>query len=290
VSARVFIGLPVRNGARFIGSTLQSILSQSYANWELLISDNASTDSTVSICERLAKQDRRISISKHPYDIGAESNFRFVLGEARGDLFVWVAADDTWHPEFLNACVSALEHWPGRGMAFTGIENVDSEGATLRRYPTLSVLSGPANLGTVRRYLLQPEILGKANLIYGVYRLPLCREVMDKVGFPSCWGSDMAFVLGAVARAGIHIDPRVLFQKRLDLARETVDTHSHSDRLPLGHGIFPLEHYHAYAAGLIAAVRGTGFELPTRIFMEYRYRHLLLQMGTRRLFSRDGAQ
>lgn len=109
---KVSIGLPVYNGSSTVSRAIESILSQSYRNFELVISDNASTDGTEAICAEYAKQDERIRYQRHPKGIGAVNNFRWVLSHSRGDYFIWVADDDWRSDNFLEACVAILDTEP----------------------------------------------------------------------------------------------------------------------------------------------------------------------------------
>ena len=84
---RVSIGLPVYNGENFLAESIESLLGQSYEDFELIISDNASTDGTADICRRYAKQDSRIRYIRQPHNIGSAPNHNFVIEQARGELF-----------------------------------------------------------------------------------------------------------------------------------------------------------------------------------------------------------
>lgn len=108
-SSFVSIGLPVFNGGKSIISAIESILSQTYFNFELIISDNGSTDDTSHICESFAARDSRIRYIRQTTNIGAYLNFRFVLEQATGDYFFWAAADDTRSSDFIEANVTFLE-------------------------------------------------------------------------------------------------------------------------------------------------------------------------------------
>lgn len=265
---RLFIGMPVMNGARFVREAIESLRGQTFRDWSLVVSDNASTDATLQICHEIAAHDPRIEIVQQPSNIGATANFRYVLDRAHAEFFMWAAADDHWGPQFLAKCVQALDASPSLGMAFTGLRNIDATGRVVRNYPDLATLAGPAGPQTVTRYLLSREICGKANLIYSVYRLHLCRLVAQQVGFADCWGADMAFVLGAIARGGISIEPEVLFEKRFNAS----EADRNQDLLPPSKGgIFPLEHFAGYKASLLSAVSGTGFSTLTSAIMDYRF-------------------
>jgi glycosyltransferase involved in cell wall biosynthesis len=277
---RVFIGMPARNASGVIREALEAIRTQSYTDWMLVVSDNASTDNTAELCEVVASFDQRIRVLRQPSDLGMTGNFGYVLSQAAGDYFVWAAADDRWKPDFLRTCVELLDARPDIGLAFTGIENINARGQTVRSYPDLARLSGPASPGTVASFLLSPEINGKANLIYGLYRLPMLREVWKSVGIPDCWGGDMAFVLGVLARSGVAIGPNVLFQKRLRRS-EQVPTGSQVNASSEA-AVFPVEQYEEYRRGLLTAVRETRFEAVTSLLMSYRYRRALSQRALRR--------
>jgi len=106
---KVSIGLPVYNGEEFIHKRLESILNQTFTNFELIISDNASSDKTPNICEEYAKKDKRIRYVRQKKNMGAKWNFNFVLQEAKFEYFVWAAVDDIWLPSFLEKNIMILE-------------------------------------------------------------------------------------------------------------------------------------------------------------------------------------
>ncbi len=109
---KVSIGLPVRNGQDYLAEAIDSILAQTWADFELVISDNASTDATERICRTYAVQDRRIRYHRMDRDIGAAGNFNFVFRQGRGAYFKWAAADDLIEPEFLARCATVLDEDP----------------------------------------------------------------------------------------------------------------------------------------------------------------------------------
>ena len=106
---RVSIGMPVYNGARFLQEALDSILAQDFTDFELIISDNASTDDTESICRRCAERDGRILYYRNGRNMGAAWNYNRLVAPARGEYFRWAAHDDIWAPAALRCCVQTLE-------------------------------------------------------------------------------------------------------------------------------------------------------------------------------------
>ncbi|MDO9207221.1 MAG: glycosyltransferase, partial [Sulfuricurvum sp.] len=107
-SKTVSIGMPVYNGEMFIQEALDSLLSQTFTDFELIISDNGSTDKTEAICHEYAAKDERIRYIRQPENRGAIANFQFVLDEATGKYFMWAAYDDLWAPDFLMDATALL--------------------------------------------------------------------------------------------------------------------------------------------------------------------------------------
>lgn len=125
---RLSIGLPVYNGERFLTESLDSLLGQSYEDFELIISDNASTDATAEICRRYGKQDSRIRYFRQPDNIGLSPNHNFVFEQSRGELFKWAAADDLYARDLFQFCVDALDEYPDIVLAHCWTAMIDSTG------------------------------------------------------------------------------------------------------------------------------------------------------------------
>lgn len=106
---KVTIGLPVFNGEKYIKNALDAALSQSFTDFELIISDNGSTDSTPLICNDYAKRDKRIFYFRHEKNNGGIWNFLFVLEKANCEYFTWLSADDIWYEKYLEKNLQILE-------------------------------------------------------------------------------------------------------------------------------------------------------------------------------------
>ena len=102
LSPKVSIGMPVFNSEFKIKKALDSLLTQSFSNFEIIISDNCSKDNTMIICEDYKSKDYRIKYFRQSKNIGAFSNFEFVLNKAKSKYFMWASDDDFWLPKFIE--------------------------------------------------------------------------------------------------------------------------------------------------------------------------------------------
>jgi glycosyltransferase involved in cell wall biosynthesis len=109
---RLSIGLPVYNGEKYLAESIEALLGQTYEDFELVISDNASTDGTAGICRRYGEQDSRIRYIRQPRNIGLQPNHNFVIRQARGELFKMASHDDLYARDLLKRCVDALDEHP----------------------------------------------------------------------------------------------------------------------------------------------------------------------------------
>lgn len=105
----VTIGMPVFNSEQYIAAAISSILEQSHTELELTVSDNASTDGTGEICREFEARDSRVRYIRNRRNVGASDNYNLVLQAAKSPYFKWASSNDLCHPNFLAACVEALE-------------------------------------------------------------------------------------------------------------------------------------------------------------------------------------
>ena len=129
---RVSIGLPVYNGERHLATALDALLAQTFTDFELIISDNASTDATAAICAQYAARDRRIRSLCTAVNIGGAANFRRVFHLATGEYFMWATHDDLQAPTFVARCVEVLDHDPTVAVCYARTRIIDADGAIVR--------------------------------------------------------------------------------------------------------------------------------------------------------------
>lgn len=125
--ANITIGLPVYNGERFLRTKLDSILSQTYENFELIISNNGSTDKTHEICNEYELKDNRIKYFSHKKNNDAFWNYNFILNKASCDYFMWTSVDDVLLPTFIEKNLNILEKNKTCVASISKIETYESE-------------------------------------------------------------------------------------------------------------------------------------------------------------------
>jgi glycosyltransferase involved in cell wall biosynthesis len=130
----VTIGLPVYNSERFIEQSLRSLLSQTYRDFVLVVSDNASTDSTGAICQRYARADPRVQYYRNETNIGNPRNFNRVFELTKTQYLKWSTADDYWAPTFLELAMERMVADPSLALCYPQAVLVDAEGRKLEDY------------------------------------------------------------------------------------------------------------------------------------------------------------
>jgi glycosyltransferase involved in cell wall biosynthesis len=143
VTPRLSMGLPVRNGEPHITQSIEALLGQSYSDFELIITDNASTDATEEICRGYAKGDSRIRYYRHAANIGIGPNQNFSVHQARGELFKWASADDLYARTLIESCVAALDEYPDVVLAHSWTAKIDLSGELIKVFEYALSTSSP---------------------------------------------------------------------------------------------------------------------------------------------------
>jgi glycosyltransferase involved in cell wall biosynthesis len=227
---RLSIGLPVYNGQQYLGESIEALLNQSYQDFELIISDNASTDTTADICLRYKKNDSRIRYIRQPRNIGLAPNHNFVFQQARGEFFKWAASDDLYGRDLLDCCVTALDENPGVVLAQSYAGSIDGDGKVTQsfEYPLAtdlprapdrfrSILFGSSGLFTKNgidlRGIVNDDNDGiiRAEDSYGVMRAEVLRRVAP---LGSYHHSDRILICEIALNGPFHTTPQWLHFRR----------------------------------------------------------------------------
>ena len=174
---KVSIGLPVYNGENYLEDAIRSLRDQTFADFELILSDNASTDGTEAICRRHAAEDPRIRYHRFDRNMGAAHNFNHLLDLATGDYFKWAAHDDVCGPRYLEACVAVMDAEPDVVLCHTRSARIDAQGNVDGEYDYGVRYDAPSpaqrfhDLVVIRHHcinvfgLIRPEVLRHTGMI-----------------------------------------------------------------------------------------------------------------------------
>ena len=197
------------NGAKFIELALDSLLAQTDSDFELVISDDCSSDRTFEICAKYASKDERIRLSRTDQNVGLAKNSNHVLRRARGRYFAWAADHDVWHPEWLDALRQALEEDPSAVVAYPMTERISEDGTPMG-------VNSP-DFDTTDTFL--PSRVqataeageGFGNIIYGLFRSEVFNDGLE---FPMLIGPDGVLLWRLTLHGTIRHVPRTLWYRR----------------------------------------------------------------------------
>jgi len=210
---RVTIGFPVYNGEEFIREAIESILSQTFEDFELIIIDNKSDDNTVAICNEFT-EDERVSIIENMRNTGIAANHNKCIQKARGKYFKWAHHDDLIAPEFLQECVDVLERRPDVILAFASGEYCIDENGNISRHSNWKDfdLSSDSPSCRLRQYLMQvvPEA-GSLEYHFGLIRTSVLRRTAPLLPYP---GADHVFFSELALRGKWYRVDKPLFYYR----------------------------------------------------------------------------
>lgn len=193
------IGMPVYNGEKTIKRAIDSLRNQSYKNFKLIISDNASTDHTENICREYVKIDSRISYIRHSSNIGIGNNFKYVLNNSHEEYFMWAAADDWWSSNFLLFNLENLERVKGIIASISKSKYGSLDGTSLGDHAILS----KGIYARRMNYLQNPGINSR---LYSIFR----RSILEKIDMDNYMfiGADWALIYDLLEYGGFYRDDR----------------------------------------------------------------------------------
>lgn len=214
----VSIGVPVYNAERYLKEALDSLLAQDYPNLEIIISDNASTDSTPHICQSYAAADSRVRYQRSEKNIGALGNFDGLLKLASGKYFMWHAHDDLRTADYVSECVAVLEKHPQAVSCFTETLFIDEAGVPLKEsYQQGHPDFGSLDLDRRKRIRLLTEQAGWYG-VYGLMRLDALRRTRP---ISNLLGNDLVLLMELCLLGPILKVEKPLFKYRTFQAKST---------------------------------------------------------------------
>ena len=211
---RLTLGLPTYNGEEFLAEALDALLAQTYTDFELIISDNGSTDRTGEIAREYAAKDHRVRYVHHLVNRGSTFNHNFVLEQARGELFKWVSDDDLYARDLLQRCIDALDAHPEVVLAHAWTAFIDKTGDITGAidYPLATDAADPAERF---RSLLYTH---GGDDFYGVIPMSVLRKIKP---FGSFHWADRTIVAELALQGPFYNVPEFLYLRRDHPTRAT---------------------------------------------------------------------
>jgi glycosyltransferase involved in cell wall biosynthesis len=221
---RVSVGLPVFNGERYVAEAVESILSQTFHDFELIISDNASTDATEQMCREYAAKDPRVHYHRSEVNQGAAWNHNRAVELARGEYFKWQCHDDYCDATFLEKCLAVVESDPGVILCYPQFVRVDEQGKRLgTKSSRVNGLAAPHE--RFRSLIYRRD---SCEEIYGITRTDVIRKTA-LIGPYS--NSDDTFLAELALHGRFHEVPEPLFFYRIHQAQSTSAYPTRSGRM-----------------------------------------------------------
>ena len=224
---KLTIGIPVYNGEKFLEEKITSILNQDFVDFELIISDNASTDSTKEICNNFVTKDKRIRFFSHKKNLGVNWNFDFILKKAKGEYFMWTATDDKILPGFYEKNIEILEKNPNIACSASQVKyfgknrNYWVERSTrgsfkkltkkiIGRFQNLQNYPASGTFESKFRYYL--KLRGHHHIFYGIYRTEQLKKIwLLDVNFTV--GNDLITMLSMLRFGDFHVIDEVMMER-----------------------------------------------------------------------------
>ena len=212
----ISIGLPVYNGERYLAKSIESLLSQSFGDFELIISDNASTDRTGEICRDFAARDKRIRYYRNEVNLGAAPNYNRVFELASGRYFKWAAHDDMYAPHCIGRCLEMIETSSDVVLCYPKTVLIDETGNEIKKYDDMMDIRLSSPHERLRHIL---KNLWLCNAVFGLIRTDALRTTKKIGSFSS---SDAILLCELCLRGQFWEIPEYLFLRRFhsDMSRQ----------------------------------------------------------------------
>ncbi len=207
------VGLPVDSGARFLSEALDCWLAQDFNDFELIVSDNASTDATPEILKEYALKDLRIRVVRRDETVVAYENFNGLVSEASAPLFVWAACDDLWDPSFLSQLVGALDERSDVVLAYCNPRYFGERSRVRSHHPTATVNPPGSEATPLARAISVLRVSGWLP-VHGVIRTDVLRKSW-LFFYPMGIAADVGLILELADLGKFHCVPKVLMSTRL---------------------------------------------------------------------------
>ena len=219
--AKISIGLPVFNGENYISESITSILNQTFTDFELIISDNASSDNTRLICLEFQLLDSRIKYHRQEYNIGINRNFQFVLLNSKSDFFIWASHDDIWDLNWLTSLYNISKKY--NTLTYGKVQFINDNGDFTNSTVNLREMVYTSKFVPFRlfKFICDPWLIGKMLLFHGLYPKKLIsNSAIDTLTYGN-FNNDLYFVYEVLKNCKIK-HANVLHYKRVHTSNDSI--------------------------------------------------------------------
>lgn len=271
----VSIGMPVYNEARWISQALEALLAQTFTGFELIISDNASTDETWEILQNYAARDARIILYRQLENIGAAENFEFVLQQTRGEYFMWAGGHDLWSANLLEVMIAEMENNLRIVLCTPQSTLIDESNNPITNFDeVINTLTAETEIG---RVLMMHRNMKRCNAIYGLHRRSI---LMQTLPWPKVVGGDYILLIRIAILGHVVTNHSVQWFRRIissEISHERIQHYISVDGLTGLSARFPYLTQRVIIMKEFLKAKGS-----------FQERAVLLQYGLQKLFLNPG--
>jgi len=270
--AKVSIGLFVFNGEKTLRQTVDGLLGQTMDDFELIISDNCSSDATGEICLDYANRDVRVKYLRQSENIGIYANLAVVLEQASGQYFMWSACDDLRSPDFLEHNLAFLEANPHyvASSSPNGMETADGSPPEM----SLFSIEGPVD---IRFNIFLNNCWKSHGIFYALIRTNVLKRC-DVIG-EDFLGADWAIDLFVVRSGPINRSKFGFMVSGSRGVSSGINAWRAFHKHPI-EWLLPFFFFSSYAIKL-----SSDFKMPTRIILATRLLALNFKAAGNKIFS-----
>jgi glycosyltransferase involved in cell wall biosynthesis len=209
----ITIGMPVYNGEEYLAQAITSLLEQTFADFQIVVFDNASTDRTADICRDFAQRDSRIRVVQHDRTISAVDNFIAVAQHASTRYFCWAAHDDLHDPAFLQTLIKLLEGNSDLGLAACGCLEIDPDGTPRIECHATNSLASASSRNACDRLIAYLRC-SPCSPIYGLFRTEALQQHLNTLRNGPKFGADLVFLAHFIAQHQLAFNPTRMLMLR----------------------------------------------------------------------------
>jgi len=204
---RVSICLPVYNGEEYIREAIRSVLDQTFEDFELIISDNASEDRTAEICNEFSTKDPRVFYSRSDINRGLAWNHNRTFAQAKGQFLMWIGHDDLLGRAYISRCIEAMDEDPGVVLSYSNANHIDDNGNSISQVD----MNTPATSNKPSQRFQSILYTYIDVMIYGLMKREILSQTALHGGFAE---SDRVLLAEMGLRGRFHLVPEYLYSRR----------------------------------------------------------------------------